>query len=180
MTLPDAPETGPDAGADFLVLVRRYLCEEYPAKLRIGVSALPGDDLWWRPNPESNSVGNLVLHLAGNVRQWVVAGVGGREDVRRRAQEFAAGAGTVDEVLGRLDAVLKEVAEVLDELRPGDLVARRRIQGLEVGVQEALLHVVEHFSMHLGQILWIAKARSGRDLGLYEVDADGSVVDTHW
>ena len=169
-----------DAGAAFLDHTRRYLLDEYPRKLRKTLERLPDGDLWWRPNTASNSIGNLLHHLAGNVRQWVVAGVGRRADVRDRAAEFAAEGGTLDDALGRLDDVLAEVAVVLDELEPSDLLEARSIQGLDVDVGEALYHVVEHFSMHLGQIMWIVKARAGADLGLYEVDADGSVTGTRW
>lgn len=144
------------------------------------MAQLPAEDLWWKPNTASNSVGNLLLHLAGNVRQWVVAGVGGREDLRERSAEFSAEAGSREEVLAVLDRALAEVAQVFDELDPSVLSEPRSIQGLEVGAQEAIYHAVEHFSMHVGQILWIVKARTGHDLGFYIVDADGSVVDTRW
>jgi hypothetical protein len=55
----------------FLDRARDYLANEYPAKLRLAMAALPDDQLWWRPNNGSNSVGNLLLHLNGNLRQWI-------------------------------------------------------------------------------------------------------------
>ncbi|MBK9979083.1 MAG: hypothetical protein IPP20_14405 [Gemmatimonadetes bacterium] len=64
-----------DVGTRFLVRSRYYLGLEYPAKIRSAVLALPAERLWFRPDPASNSAGNLVLHLAGNVRQWVVSGI---------------------------------------------------------------------------------------------------------
>ena len=74
----------------FVERSRDYLGIEYRAKLRKALAALPADKVWWRPNEESNSVGNLLLHLTGNIRQWIVAGVGGTAVTRNRAAEFAA------------------------------------------------------------------------------------------
>ena len=79
-----------DPAATFLARSRYYLGLEYPGKIRLALSAMPESELWHRPNASSNSAGNLVLHLAGNVRQWIVSGVGGAPDVRARDAEFAA------------------------------------------------------------------------------------------
>lgn len=165
----------------FIAQSRRYLCDEYPAKLRLALQALPAEDLWWKPGSASNSIGNLLLHLAGNIRQWVVSGIGGAEDVRTRSAEFDAEGGlTLDEVWAVLQSSLDDSARVLDELKAEDLARRLSIQGLEVECMEALYHVIEHFSMHTGQILWIIKARAGRDLGFYRVDEQGMVIGTEW
>ena len=93
----------------FVTRSRALLTDEYRIKVRRAVEALPADALWWRPNDASNSVGNLLLHLEGNVRQWIVAGVGGHPDRRDRPAEFAAReSATAAELLARLDAVLDE------------------------------------------------------------------------
>lgn len=146
------------------------------------MTPLTPEQLWWRPNEASNSAGNLVLHLAGNARQWVVHGLGGRPDVRDRPGEFAAGPshGTVTDVLGRMDDALGEVSAVLARIDPVTLPEPRTIQGVGTTGLRALYHVVEHFSMHTGQILYIAKLQTGRDLGFYELDDGGAVVGTHW
>src|SRR5688572_1464565 len=95
--------------AAFLDRSRYYLCVEYPAKLRHAVRVLPADRLWWRPNEQSNSVGNLLLHLAGNVRQWIVSGLGGAPDTRDRDAEFAATSGENSAaLLARLEDVLRD------------------------------------------------------------------------
>lgn len=170
----------PESGRIFLEATRRHLLSEYPAKIDVALSTLGPDDPWWRPNPRTNSIGHLLRHLAGNVRQWVVHGVGGDPDTRDRSSEFDAPPEPIDDVRARLESSLADAADVISDLSPGQLADGRTIQGLETTVQEALYHVVEHFAMHTGQILWIAKARSGRDLGFYEVDDAGRVVDTHW
>lgn len=171
--------TEPTVYGSFVQRSRAYLLDEYLPKIRRAVSGLSVDDLWWRPNSASNSIGNLLLHLAGNARQWVVSGLGGREDTRRRQEEFdAQGPRTAEDLLAHLESALAEVDEVLASLPAGDLDRELEIQGLLVTGMEALFHVVEHFSMHTGQIIYISKLRSGSDLGFYRV-TDGK-VETQW
>lgn len=162
-----------DLAAAFLTRSRHYLHTEYPTKMRAAVESLPADALWWRANESSNSVGNLLLHLAGNVRQWIVAGVGGAPNTRDRAGEFAAreGAGA-DELLAKLDRVLDEADGVLARLTASDLSEMRTIQGRDVTVLDVVYHVVEHFSLHLGQVILIAKLHSPGAVRFYE-DAGG-------
>lgn len=162
------------SGAAFIRTSRSYLKTEYLPRLRRCVEMLPAEDLWWRPNPASNSVGNLLLHLAGNVRQWIVSGIGGRPDIRERETEFGADGGAeVSDLLAHVEATLESVDGVLAELDPARLGEEIRIQGNDVTVLEALYHAVEHFSMHVGQIIYITKMRTGSDLRFYEVE-DGS------
>src|SRR5204863_4458273 len=112
---------------------------EYRTKLRLAVEALPPDRLWWRPNEQSNSVGNLLLHLAGNIRQWIVSGVGGAPSARDRAQEFGAREGPAAEaLLADLERALTEVDETLATISPDQLLERRPIQGRDVTVFEAI------------------------------------------
>ncbi len=75
-----------DLAARFLERSRHYLGVEYPAKIRAALLTVPPDRLWWRANETSNSAGNLVLHLTGNVRQWIVSGVGGAPDTRQHVR----------------------------------------------------------------------------------------------
>jgi uncharacterized damage-inducible protein DinB len=159
-----------------IALSRRYL-REYLTKIRLAVSVLDDDIIWARPNESSNSIGNLMLHLAGNARQWIVGGVGGVETrARDRDGEFAArgGAGAPDAaaLLAALDAVLDDADAVLARLSAADLGSRRAIQGRELTVLEAVYHVVEHFSLHLGQIVLLAKAHAPGAVRFYE-DAGG-------
>lgn len=162
-----------DLGSLLLERSRYYLATEYPTKLRCAVEALPPDTLWWRPNELSNSVGNLLLHLVGNVRQWIVSGVGGARSSRNRAEEFAARDGPpAMELLAELERALAEADRVLSALRADNLLERRVIQGRDVAVCEAVLHVVEHFSLHLGQIILLAKLHAPGAIQFYE-DAGG-------
>lgn len=164
------------ADQHFIDTCRHYVTAEYLPKIRRCVEALPDEDLWWRPNRSSNSVGNLVLHLAGNIRQWVVSGVGGKPDIRERAGEFSAdgesqGAEwTGAALLTYLEETLADVDATLAGLTPPDLLRRGVIQGTDVTHLEAVFHAVEHFSMHTGQIIYITKLRTGADLRFYEVE----------
>lgn len=160
----------------FLSRSRYYLVREYPIKIRAAVEAMPAERIWWRPNESTNSVGNLLLHLAGNVRQWILAGVGGQPDVRKRNMEFAARGGLpAAGLLDGLDATVREADQVLTGLLPSELLERRSIQGRDTTVIEAVYHVVEHFAGHTGQIIWIAKMSAPGAVKFYE-DGDGQAT----
>lgn len=166
-----------DLGRAFLEESRRYLIDEYAVKIRLCLGELSDDDLWWRPHDQSNSIGNLLLHLAGNIRQWIVSGVGGAPDTRHRQAEFdERGPLPREEVLRRLEAALVEVDRVLRGLDPAALDETRLIQGRSTNVMRAIFHVVEHFGMHTGQIVYVTKLRTGRDLAFYR-DAGGLAVE---
>jgi uncharacterized damage-inducible protein DinB len=163
-----------DLAREFIARSRFYLNEEYRAKMRRAVRAIPADVIWRRANEESNSVGNLLLHLAGNVRQWIVSGVGGAPDTRDRPAEFGARrGGSADELLARLEAALEEADDVLARLSPQDLVERRTIQGRDVSVMAAVYSAVQHFSTHLGQIIMVAKEHSPGVIRFYDDAPDG-------
>ncbi|MFN7935620.1 MAG: DinB family protein [Bryobacteraceae bacterium] len=132
------------------------------------VSRLTEEQVWARGSAHENAIGNLMLHLAGNVRQWILSGVGGQPDIRQRDSEFAAAGGVIAaEMLERLQATVREACGVIGTLSAEQLEEKRVIQGYEVSVLEALFHVVEHFSMHTGQILFATKILTQEDLGYY-------------
>jgi uncharacterized damage-inducible protein DinB len=163
-----------DASHNFIKFSRGLLNEEYRIKLRKTVSALPERALWWRPNEQANSVGNLLLHLEGNVRQWIIGAVGGAPDVRNRAGEFGTREGsTRDDLLRHLETTLDEADAVLEGLQPAQLMERRRVQARDVSVLEAIYQVVQHFGYHLGQIVVIAKEQVPGAVRFYE-DAGGA------
>jgi uncharacterized damage-inducible protein DinB len=161
-------------GEWFLEQSARYLQDDYVRRIARCFEQLSDEDVWWRPNEASNSIGNLVLHLMGNARQWIVHGVGGAPDMRQRQQEFDCREPLPKaELLEQLRTTIAEVADVIGRVKPDQLLEPRLIQGYETTVQGAVYHVVEHFSMHTGQIILLAKARTGRDLGFY-VMKDGN------
>lgn len=170
MSAPDVTGSADrETGAAMIALSRRYL-REYLTKIRLAVSVLDDAIVWARPNESSNSVGNLLLHLAGNARQWIVSGVGGAPDVRDRQSEFAQRAPiAATELLDRLEQTVSDVDRVLATVTPEQLSERRVIQGNDVSVLEAIYHVVEHFSMHTGQIILLAKADQPGRVRFYDM-----------
>ncbi len=158
-----------DLATLFLDFSRKRLFDQYWPRLRECVSPLTADQVWWRPNDASNSIGNLILHLNGNVRQWIVDSFNKNEDRRDRPAEFAAKDGaTAAELLAKLGVTLDAAALVLGRLTVEDLLAPYEIQGHDVHGLDAIYQVVEHFGLHYGQIVYIAKLLAGKDLGFHE------------
>jgi len=152
----------------FLQFSRNKLLNQYWPRLRKAVEALSEEQIWWRPNPASNSIGNLVLHLNGNVWQWLVASFNRLEDKRNRPAEFdATGDLSASDLLERLGETMDEAAKVLARLTPEELLATWHIQGYTVTGLAAVYQVVEHFGLHYGQIVYVTKMQEGRDLGFY-------------
>jgi uncharacterized damage-inducible protein DinB len=133
------------------------------------LAKLDDTQIWWRGAETQNAVGNLVLHLCGNVRQWIISSIGGEADVRQRDQEFAAHGG-VDKasLAANLRETVERAAAVISELTPERLLETRRIQNYDVTVLEAIYHVVEHFSEHTGQIIYATKLLTSNDLEFYK------------
>ena len=155
----------------FLDEARRYFLADYLPKIERCLERLTDEQVWQRAGEESNSIGNLLLHLEGNARQWIVCGVGGAPDMRDRDREFKEREHLPRErLLSALRATLEEVDGVLARLDTSALLERRRIQGLDVTVLAAVFHVVEHFSMHTGQIILLTKQLAAADLAFYAFD----------
>src|SRR5437879_4977611 len=134
-------------GQLFITRSRYHLSQDFLPKIERCLELLTDEQIWWRANPQSNSIGNLLLHLSGNVRQWIVCGLGDTSDSRDRDSEFAQREViTRDELLARLKRTLSEADATLASLDTDTLLEKQRIQGLEVTALEAILHVVEHFS----------------------------------
>jgi uncharacterized damage-inducible protein DinB len=152
----------------FLECSRQQMLEQNWPRLRACVAPLTDEQVWWRPNEACNSIGNLLLHLNGNVREWIVASFNRQEDTRNRPSEFSAtGSVSATALLDQLGETLHEASQVLSRLTEHDLLAHYEIQGYQVSGLDAIYHVVEHFGMHYGQILYIAKSLTGADLGFY-------------
>ena len=144
---------------------RRVMVETYPPRIIRCLKILSADEIWWRPNRASNSVGNLVLHLQGNVRQWIISGLGGQADRRDRDREFAeTGPIPRRSLLAGLRKTVAEADQVLKGVRSRDLARRLSIQGYDVTGLQVLSHVAEHFAFHAGQIIFVTKLKCGKDL----------------
>jgi len=150
---------------DFSVRKLRQLAERIVQCL----DRLDEEEVWARGGNHENAVGNLLLHLAGNVRQWILSGVGGAPDTRQRDSEFAArGSLSKAELVSQLTETVNEAAAVLESLPPGRLTQSMSPQGYQVTLLEGIYHVVEHFAQHTGQIIYVTKMFTGRDLEFYK------------
>jgi uncharacterized damage-inducible protein DinB len=148
---------------------RSLLTSDYVPKIEQCLDRLTDHDIWWRPNEASNSIGNLILHLCGNVTMWIIGGVGKLPFERHRQAEFDERREIpAAELRQRLKAVVHQADAVIGAVDGETVLNRRQIQGYDVTVLEAIYHVVEHFGMHTGQIILLAKARAGQDLRLWE------------
>jgi hypothetical protein len=165
----------PTCASLFLEFSRNKLLEQYWPRLRGCVESLTDEQVWWRPNEASNSIGNLILHLDGNVRQWLVSSFNRLEDARDRPAEFSARHGIPrSALLSQLEGTLREASAILSRLTEAELLATFDIQGSTVTGLYAVYQVVEHFGMHYGQILFITKLVRGESLGFYrELDKTG-------
>ena len=132
------------------------------------VAKLNPAQVWMRQSENENAVGNLLLHLAGNVRQWILSGVGGAPDIRERDREFAARDQMPPaELTARLRATVEEAVRVIRGLSAGALMERVTVQGHDVTKMEAVYTVVEHFAGHTFQIIFATKLLTSEDLGFF-------------
>ena len=153
---------------EFIEASQVFLRDDFLPKLKLCVEEMSEQDLWWRPNEQSNSVGNLVLHLCGNLKQWILHSMGGVPFERDRDAEFAERKPRPKaELIAMIDETVHAVAHVLGELPMSRLLEQFPVQVYTASRLQAIYHVVEHFSYHLGQILYIYKLRTGRDPGFY-------------
>jgi uncharacterized damage-inducible protein DinB len=153
-----------------------FLTGEYLPKIERCLERLTDEQIWWRSNEDCNSIGNLVLHLCGNARQWIVCGLGYAPDHRVRDAEFAQrDVVPRAELVQLLRSTVADVETTLRQLDPSTLLEKRTIQGSSVEVLHAIFHVTEHFSMHTGQIIMLTKMLTETDLRFYDFE-DGAPV----
>lgn len=129
------------------------------------------EQMWQRGGDHENSVGNLLLHLAGNIRQWILHGIADQPDVRRRDEEFALTPSTTSaEARAHFDQTLEEAARVIESLDPERLgiVIDPQPNGTwrKTTILEAILLVVTHAAHHSGQIILLTKQLTASDLDL--------------
>ena len=132
------------------------------------VNQLTDDQVWWRPSESMNSVANLLLHLSGNVRQWIVSGVGGVADVRERQQEFDQRSSTPKtELMQQIESAVADAKMALSETSVEELLRIRPVQGNDVTGMQAILHSVAHFRGHAQEIVHMTRCQLGDS---YEFD----------
>nr|WP_255444159.1 DUF1572 family protein [Robiginitalea sp. SC105] len=146
-----------------------FRIDESVRMLRICMGRIPDSGFWERENPSLNSMGNLLLHLSGNIRQYVISGLGDSPDNRDRDAEFGAGGElSRDIVWKQFSATVQEAREVIRRADSGSLLKKRRVQGFTFSGMGLVIHAVEHLSYHTGQVAYLVKARNNEDLGFYD------------
>ena len=154
---------------------RMRLEERFLPRIVECLGQLSDEEIWWRPNDASNSVGNLLLHLCGNMRQWIISGLGGAADVRERDKEFSErGPIARRELREELQQTIRQAGAVLARIKPADLTRRYRIQQFDVTGYEAAAQVTEHVAYHLGQIIYVTKLKRAKDLGFTQLPTAAS------
>lgn len=149
-------------------VLHRLYDESLPRILRC-LDRLTNEQIWWRPNESSNSIGNLVLHLCGNVNQWIYSGLGGFPDDRIRQAEF-----DTREFIDRedlkiaLESTMEKARTVIERITVNEILRIRPVQTFEEKGLSIMIHVTEHFSYHTGQIAYITKMLSDKPLGFYD------------
>lgn len=179
MTTP-ASQTGSRVSAEFITQARYLLREEYLPKIERCLEQLADEQIWWRANEHSNSIGNLILHISGNARQWIVSGLGGEFDARERDAEFAARRMVPRaELIAHLKQAVSDIDRTLEHFAAERLLEQFKIQGTTTTALAAILHVTEHFSMHTGQIIMLAKMIADVDFVFYDFSTGKPVHTWH-
>lgn len=147
---------------------KRRVFEESYSRIFKCLDSLDENQIWYAPNKNVPSIGNLVLHLCGNMRQWILSGLGHKPDNRERDKEFVPHQNIrKSELVFLMENLRVNVREVLLELPDGFTEKRITIQGFNETGLSVLTHVMEHFSYHTGQITTLAKIQQNKDLGYY-------------
>jgi uncharacterized damage-inducible protein DinB len=155
-------------------LTREFITEaihridENTKKITTCFSELEEAEIWKRPNPHSNSAGNIILHLCGNIRQYAISSLGQVEDIRERDKEFSVTSGySKSELLKKLTDTVEQAKSIIQNISEEELIRKRKVQGYIHSGIGIILHVAEHYSYHTGQIIFWTKLLRDKDLGFY-------------
>jgi hypothetical protein len=147
--------------AAFLVASRARLDTAFH-KINHCLEQLSDEEVWSRPRPEMNSIANILIHLGGNLRQWIISGVGGAADVRNRPAEFADRSGKPKaQLLKEFHDVIEQCDAVLAKTDPKSLLVMSRIQGFDVQRLAAIYYTISHLQGHVQEIIHMTRAIRG-------------------
>jgi uncharacterized damage-inducible protein DinB len=142
--------------------------DENTSKIKACMKQLDEKEIWFRHNEHVNSVGNIILHLCGNIRQYIISSLGGAPDIRERDLEFStAGGFTNAELTEKWQDTMREAKTIIAQASPENLLSRRVVQGSEHSGISIIIHVTEHYSYHTGQIIFLTKLYKNIDMGFY-------------
>ncbi|HSS22294.1 MAG TPA: DinB family protein [Pyrinomonadaceae bacterium] len=179
MTTPQS-KANAEVSLAFIATARELITQEYLPKIERCLERLSDEQVWWRPNSDSNSIGNLLLHICGNARQWIVCGLGEAPDKRQRQSEFdERGPIPRVELLDKLSTTIAEVDQTIANVSANELLTEYSIQGAKATGLAAIFHVTEHISMHTGQIITLTKMLANVDLVFYDFSTGKPVHTWH-
>lgn len=142
--------------------------EENTVKVKKCLDELTEEEIWRHPNASSNSIGNLIVHLCGNITQYVLSSLGGTPDTRERDLEFSVQGGLSGmELFSKLKITVSKAIEIIEGMDEQQLLLVQSVQGFDLSGLGIILHVTEHYSYHTGQIALLTKLMKNKDLGFY-------------
>lgn len=145
-----------------------YRMDENSRMIQISLEEISEAELWLKPKESLNSIANLILHLCGNITQYVISSLGEVEDIRNRDLEFSASVGaSKSELLGKLEETVSTAKRVIFDANLDQLLKIRAVQGFSLSGVGVIMHAVEHYSYHTGQIAFWVKQLKNKDLGFY-------------
>jgi len=156
--------------AEEFILQIIYRIDESTRMIQLSLEQLKEEDIWLKSNESSNSIGNLIIHLCGNIRQYAIASLGNKVDTRERDKEFAVmEKSSKKELLLQLTSTVEEAKNILMNCSMSELLRKREVQGYHFSGIGIAIHVAEHYSYHTGQIaFWTKQLKNKKSLGFYD------------
>jgi len=146
-----------------------YRMDENTRMIKKSLTEISEEELWLKPNDSLNSIANLMLHLCGNITQYIIASLGETKDVRNRDLEFSIGkSANKSEILSKLEDTVDNAKRVIFDASIKQLLKIRSVQGFSLSGVGIIIHAVEHYSYHTGQIAFWVKQLKNKDLGFYD------------
>jgi uncharacterized damage-inducible protein DinB len=145
-----------------------YYLSLNPPRIKKCLQQLSEEQVWKKPNANTNSIGNLILHLCGNITQYAHSSLGNEKDERQRDLEFSAPGGfSKKELLEKITTVTAKAILMIENIPDTELLRNRKVQGFDHTGISIIIHITEHFSYHVGQIAFFTKLLCDKDLGFY-------------
>lgn len=146
-----------------------YRLDESTRMNKISLESIEESNIWKKPNESSNSIGNQIIHICGNMTQYIIASLGGKNDLRNRDAEFSISEGyTSGQLIQKLEETVQQAKQVLNNCSKNQLLKKRVVQGFNLSGIGIVIHAVEHYSYHTGQIAFWTKLLVNKDLGFYD------------
>lgn len=146
-----------------------YRLDVHTKMIKKSLDQLTDKEIWQKPNEVTNSIANLILHLCGNITQYAISSLLGDKDQRERDKEFLVESGyTKEEIFTKLTEVMDKAKTIIEDITEDNLLKTREVQGFTYSGLGIILHVVEHYSYHTGQIAFYTKLMKSKRLGFYD------------